>query len=369
MALHALGWLSALLLAAHQCAAQTRIRSLVLLAIALALLLAAQHIVYVAFALVLGMLAVGISRWRPGSLALRLCFYTVSCWFLPIVSTWGVSMDFGDELFSQEVGHLFQTTFEFLVLFLLPLVVTRLHPADPMHLQRSESIALLVAGLVGGSIEAGVIYARDWDKPDWSPVNDYQHILHAFTWGTFGLLGCAAAAHGHKTDLHVGGAAAVFGAGMLMHTEAAHDADKYIVAWAQMHVVSAVLFLAGGALRLTGKVGDATCVFFTGAVYFTLSARQVAHSIASHFPSGMAAVLAILPVSVAALAAHWHVLHTVLLTVQGGAKPHDQRRPDECGPQKLSKYGRAAADTCPILAADGAPILTENGALEAAERV
>jgi hypothetical protein len=344
MALHALGWLATLLLAAHQCSAQTRL-SLVLLATALVLLLAAQHVVYATFALVLGLLATGISRWRPGSLALRLCFYTVSCWFLPIVSTWGVSMQFGEELFSQEVGHLFQTTFEFLVLFLVPLVAMRLHPTDPLRLQRSESIALLVAGFVGGSVEAGAIFWRDRDKEGWSPVNDYQHVLHAFTWGTFGLLGLAAAAHGHKTDLHVGGAAAVFGAGMLMHTEAATGADKYILAWVLMHVASAVLFLAGGALRLTGKVGDAACAFFVGAVYFTFSARQVSHSIADHFPSGMAAVLAVLPVSVAALATHWHVLHTVLHTVRRHAPG------SRCGPLEPPKYGQA--DTRPIISTQG----------------
>eukprot|EP00967_Tisochrysis_lutea_P149760 scaffold288626_cov27-Tisochrysis_lutea.AAC.1 len=361
MAVHSLGLLASLLLGAWLHAPDaSRSRPALLFLLSLSLLVAAMHAAYASFALLIATLAAAACWWRPHSLAIRLALYALSCWFLPIVSTWGVCMDFGEELFSQEVGHLFQTTFEFGALVVVPLVVSRVVPGDRVRLQRVESLTLLAAGLAGGSIESTAIWLRDRDKGDWSPANDYQHILHAFTWGTFGLLGLVAARHGHLTDLHVGGAAMVFGAGMLMHTDAGHSPDKFMLAWAQMHVVSAALFIVGGVLRMMGKVTDAVCAFFVGALYFTLSARQVSYAIAAHFPSSMAAVLAVFPLSVTVLAAHLHVLHCVI---------DDWKRhalPSLCERGNLEKPSlrnvRAGLDTRPIF-------LTEDEAMVPNEEV
>jgi len=114
---------------------------LLLLGLGLGCLLLAGHMVYIIFFIlitVLECLSYFLILQSNGYLILSLLHHIVVTWFLPIVSFWGFAMNWGSELFSQEIGHLFNSTFEFVVLFILPVVLTRAFPDEKMRLQISE---------------------------------------------------------------------------------------------------------------------------------------------------------------------------------------------------------------------------------------
>lgn len=114
---------------------------LLLLGLGLGCLLIAGHVVYLIFFItvaVLECLSYFLILQPNDQLILSLLHHIVVTWFLPFVSFWGIAMNWDSELFSQEVGHLFNSTFEFVVLFILPVVLTRAFPNEKMRLQLSE---------------------------------------------------------------------------------------------------------------------------------------------------------------------------------------------------------------------------------------
>lgn len=172
MPLHLLGWVATALLAGHVCVRpEARQLATALLLAGLASLLAAWHVAYAGAACVVAAVAAA-QRWvAPGSLALGAAFHVVAAWCLPVVTAWGVTMQFGDGLFSQEVGHLLPTTFEFAVLFLLPVVMVLAHPEEPLRLRQAESLAMLLAGFIDGCIESASIAHREacCKTREWAP--------------------------------------------------------------------------------------------------------------------------------------------------------------------------------------------------------
>ena len=321
MSVHLLAWGAASAFAANQSIASFELGRFFLGA-GLIFLLATRLVPYALFALVIGALAATqyylSAEWPLGRcLILRAVKHTVSCWLLPIVGLWGLCGVWdASDFFAQEVGHVFNATFEFVALFVLPILANRVWPtstqkdetSSSLWLQKTEGLLYMAAGFGGGLIEFYFLWVRDfskmWADPTFMPPQgDFGHMFTALSWGFFGLYGFLSATQGQHTSFHVVGAAMFYGVIMSTHAvgtlgESGKDTDV----WLLMHRVTAGLFVFGSLIRLVGKKIDAACTFFLAASYFTCAAKGICHAIASHFVMGHAAVVSLVPLAVAAMA-------------------------------------------------------------------
>ena len=320
MSVHLLAWGAASAFAANQSIASFELGRFFLGA-GLIFLLATRLVPYALFALVIGALAATqyylSTEWPLGiCLILRAVNHTVSCWLLPIVGLWGLCGVWdASDFFAQEVGHVFNATFEFVALFVLPILANRVWPtstqkdetSSSLWLQKTEGLLYMAAGFGGGLIEFYFLWVRDfskmWADPTFMPPQgDFGHMFTALSWGFFGLYGFLSATQGQHTSFHVVGAAMFYGVIMSTHAvgtlgESGKDTDV----WLLMHRVTAGLFVFGSLIRLVGKKIDAACTFFLAASYFTCAAKGICHAIASHFVMGHAAVVSLVPLAVAAM--------------------------------------------------------------------
>jgi hypothetical protein len=325
MPTHLLAWTASAAFAARQSVESSKLQGL-FLATGLLLLLAAWHIVYALFTLAIAGLAAvqqSKSNWLlPWSLALRAVNHTVTCWLLPIVGLWGLCGAWeAKELFAQEIGHVFNSTFEFVALFVLPVLANRVWPsstrsddtASSLWLQKNEGLLFMSAGFGGGLIEFYFLWIRDFSKM-WAeypcetncympPEGNYGHMFTALSWGFFGLYGFLSYTQGQSTSFHVVGAAMIYG--IIMSTHAVGtlgEISKDVDVWLLMHRTTAFFFIFGSLVRLVGKKIDAACIFFLAAACFTCAARDICHAVALHFMMGHTAVMALVPVGVAVMA-------------------------------------------------------------------
>ena len=286
------------------------------------LLLATGLVPYALFALViaaLGATQLFLSKeWSlPRRLILDAAMHTVSCWLLPIVGLWGLCGTWDDsDFFAQEVGHVFNSTFEFVALFMLPILANRVWPkstrkedsACSLWLQKTEGLLFMAAGFGGGLIEFYFLWVRDfskmWADPTFMPPQgDYGHMFTALSWGFFGLFGLLSSTQGQHTSFHVVGAAMIYGVIMSTHAVGTlGENGKETDVWLLMHRVTAGLFVFGSLVCLVGRKVDAACTFFLAASFFTCAAKGLCHAVASHFMMGHTAVASLVPIAVAAMA-------------------------------------------------------------------
>lgn len=320
MAIHLLAWGSATSLAAYQSAACFELEML-FLGTGIMLLLATRLAPYALFALVIAALAATqrfLSKdWPlPRRLILGAAMHTVSCWLLPIIGLWGLCGVWDDsDFFAQEVGHAFNSTFEFVALFVLPILANYVWPkstrnddtASSLWLQKTEGLLFMAAGFGGGLIEFYFLWVRDfskmWADPTFMPPQgDYGHMFTALSWGFFGLYGFLSSIQGQHTSFHVVGAAMIYGVIMSTHAVGTlGENGKETDVWLLMHRVTAGLFAFGSLVRLVGRKVDAACTFFLAALFFTCAAKGVCHAVASHFVMGHTAVVSLVPAAVAAM--------------------------------------------------------------------